>query len=128
MSHFTSIKTKMADKVLLLKALDDMAYPYEEGKGKGLQVRGWRGNTLTADVVLASKTSGYDIGFVKRGDNYEAVADWSMIREDWNQFLGKLNQRYAYHATCDKLAEQGFTLAEESQEDGRIHLVARRVV
>lgn len=128
MSHFTTIKTRMSEKVLLEKALDDMGYPYEEGKGKGATVRGWRGNTTNADFVLQTKTAGYDIGFVKRGENYEAVADWSMIREDWNQFMNKLNQRYAYHATRIKLEEQGFSLAEETQEDGRIHLVARRVV
>lgn len=37
-------------------------------------------------------------------------------------FFQKLQQRYAYHATRAKLAEQGFDLVEETQEGNRIHL------
>ena len=50
---------------------------------------------------------------------------WSMSRA---QFLQQVSQRYAYHAARAKLEEQGFTLAsEEVREDGRIHLVLRRM-
>jgi hypothetical protein len=38
-------------------------------------------------------------------------------------------RRYVYHATKEKLEEQGFALvAEEVGRDGRVHLTLRRVV
>jgi hypothetical protein len=53
-----------------------------------------------------------------------------MIREPRQQpLVEQLSQRYAYHATKAKLEEQGFTLVtEENQQDGRIHMVVRRIV
>jgi hypothetical protein len=41
--------------------------------------------------------------------------------------LKKIIQRYAYHAALAKLEQQGFTLANETQEKGRVHLVLRRM-
>jgi len=113
----------MAEKEYILNALDDLGYPYQDG-GK---VGGWRGNTVQAEFKVTSNRPGYDIGFVKTADNYEMVADWSMIGDP--KFMERLTQRYAYHTTRAKLASQGFTLVtEENQQDGRIHLLVRRVV
>ena len=43
-------------------------------------------------------------------------------------WLGKLTQRYAYHVAMDQLGEQGFSLADEEQdEQGVIHLTLRRM-
>jgi hypothetical protein len=127
MSHFTRLKTKMVEKDYLLGALKDLGYPYTEG---GSEVSGYGGRRAQAQIVVKTQNPGYDIGFEKRGDSYEVVADWYGLRNiNQQQFIEKLTQRYAYHATRAKLEEQGFTLVEEeNQKDGRIHLLVRRVV
>jgi hypothetical protein len=44
------------------------------------------------------------------------------------QILQDISQRYIYHLTRQKLEAQGFAVAsEETQKDGRIHLVLRRM-
>lgn len=125
MSHFTCVKTKMVEKAYLVKALEDLGYPFQDGG----TVRGYGNRQTPAEIKLTTKNPGYDIGFVNGGDGYEIVADWYGIRDiKQQQFVEQLTQRYAYHTTRAKLETQGFTLVnEESQQDGRIHLVVRRM-
>lgn len=122
MSHFTRLKTKIAEKTYLLKALRDLEYSPEEGN---VTVRGYKGNTATAEVRVPA-AQGYDIGFVKKDDFYECVADWYGIRVSREQFMKRLTQRYAYHTAREKLQAQGFSLVEEKEEDGQIRLTMRR--
>jgi Protein of unknown function (DUF1257) len=126
MSHFTRIKTKMTEKVYLLHALEDMGYPYEEGGAVG----GYRNNRAAAEIKITTTSPGYDIGFVKSSDGYEVVADWWGVKGvSQKTFMEQLSQRYAYHLTRAKLEEQGFSLVNEAQQqDGRIHLVVRRMM
>jgi hypothetical protein len=126
MSHFTHIKTRMVEKEHLVAALRDLGYVPEEGR---LQARGWNGTRTPVEVRVAIKNSGYDVGFRHTAEGYEVVADWFGIRDlDRDEFVRRLTRRYAYHATRAKLEEQGFTLvSEEGQEDGRVHLVLRRM-
>lgn len=125
MSHFTSIKTRIVDKRALLDALRDLGYTPEEGPVK---IRGFEGIQTTADICVKTKNPDYDIGFRKHGDIYEIVADWFGLRDlDQKKWIDRLTQRYAYHAARAQLEEQGFTLASETEKDGRIHLVLRRM-
>jgi hypothetical protein len=75
------------------------------------------------------KDSSYGVGFRKAGKTYELVADWFGIKEiSQDTLLQQVTQRYAYHAARDKLEAQGFALAaQEVRQDGRIHLVLRRM-
>lgn len=126
MSHFTSIKTKMKDKPLVLKSLQDLGLSYEEGDN--LTVRGFAGQRMLVDIKINLQFS-YDIGLRQRENGYELVADWFGVRgvnqEDLTQ---KLNQRYAYHATRTQMEAQGFDMVEEKvEETGQIRLVLRRM-
>jgi homospermidine synthase len=125
MSHFTTIKTKLAENDILLKALQSLGHvPYKDRRA----VRGFLGAETPVDICIPTKNPAYDIGFRKNGDSYEMVADWYGIRDfDQKEFIQRLTQHYAYHATCEKLQAQGFSVAtQETEEDGRIHLVLRR--
>ena len=126
MSHFTRIKTQMVEQEYLLTALRQLGYEVEEGPTK---IRGWGAGRMPVDIRVSTGRRGYDIGFRKAGDHFECVADWWGVRGvRRNQFLQQVAQRYAYHATCAKLKEQGFDVVEEEEEkDGRIHLVLRRI-
>jgi hypothetical protein len=127
MSHFTTIKTKIVEKQYLKQALSDLGHIYQEGN---VQIRGYQGIQTPVAIKIPTKNSGYDIGFRQSGNAYEIVADWWGIRDiKQEQFLQQVSQRYAYHAAKAKLAEQGFSLvSEENQEGERIHLVLRRTV
>lgn len=125
MSHFTKMRTQIVEKEYLMRALEDLGYACEEGDVK---IRGFGLQRQRVDIRV--KTRGYDIGFRKSGKSYEIVADWWGVRGiNRKEFLQQVTQRYAYHAARAKLEERGFTLSSEDvQEDGRIHLVLRRMV
>lgn len=125
MSHFSRINTKMDEKKYVLMALKDLGFSIEEGEQK---VRGFSGQTMDVDIRVPLKLS-YDIGLRKNGKSYEIVADWFGVRGiNQKDFSQKLMQRYAYHATRDKLEEQGFAMVEEKvEETGQIRIVLRRM-
>ncbi|MGH9937258.1 MAG: DUF1257 domain-containing protein [Blastocatellia bacterium] len=126
MSHFTRIKTQIVEKKYLTRALQDLNYAYEEGS---VEIRGYGSTRTAVEIKIPTSNRGYDIGFRKSGDAYDLVADWYGIRDiDQKQFVQQLTQRYVYHATKEKLEEQGFALVtEEVERDGRVHLTLRRV-
>ncbi|NLG99015.1 MAG: DUF1257 domain-containing protein [Chloroflexi bacterium] len=126
MSHFSRIETKMVEKKFVLKALADLGFSYyDEGEQ---QVTGFGGQKTAVDIRIPLKMS-YDIGLRKKGNAYELVADWYGVRGvNKNEFTQRLNQRYAYHATREKLEQQGFDLVEEQvEETGQIRVVLRRM-
>ncbi|HKQ72796.1 MAG TPA: DUF1257 domain-containing protein [Blastocatellia bacterium] len=126
MSHFSRIKTQIVEKKYLTQALQDLNYAYEEGD---VEIRGYGGNRTAVEIKIPTRNSGYDIGFRKSGAAYEMVADWYGIHGiNHQKFVEQVTQRYVYHATKEKLEEQGFALVtEEVERDGRVHLVLRRV-
>jgi len=126
MSHFTSIKTQMVIKEHIKQAIESAGYICVEGD---VEIRGHDGQKTPVELRIATQSQGYDIGFRRTGNVYEMVADWWGIHDiDQKQFLQKITQQYAYHATKAKLEEQGFNLvSEESRADGQIHLRLRRM-
>ncbi len=127
MSHFTSIKTQMVIRGYIKQAVESAGYTCVEGD---VEIRGYNGQSTRVELRVPTQNQGYDIGFRRTGNAYEMVADWWGIHGiDQKQFLQKVIQQYAYHATKAKLEEQGFDLvSEESQSGGQIHLKLRRMV
>jgi hypothetical protein len=127
MSHFSAIKTRMVDKEYLKQALKALGYACEDG---AVEIRGFGGKRTPVELKMPTRNPDYDIGFRKSGDAYELVADWYGIRDEkQGQFLERVTQRYAYCAARAKLEEQGFAVAtEETEKDGRIRLVLRRMI
>ena len=133
MSHFTTIKTAFTDTGPLEKALADVADRFGlSAVRRNTTVSGWQGITTTADIVVSTRNPGYDLGFKQEATgHYVLVGDWYGIKDIKQAILTQsLAQRYAYHATVQKLVEeQGFSLVEEEeQETGAIHLVLRRAI
>ena len=126
MSHFTRLRTQMVEKEFIVAALKDLGHAAEVGD---LEIRGFEGNRTRVEIRVPTGWLGYDIGFRKVGQTYEMVADWYGVHGiSRKKFSQQLAQRYAYHAAKAKLQEQRFDLIEENvEEDGRIHLVLRRM-
>ena len=124
MSHISRLKTQIVEKEYLLQALQDLGYTYEEGD---LTVGGFT-ERAKVEVKVVLRMSN-DIGFRRVGDHYEIVADWWGVRGvKEKEFANQVSQRYAYHAARARLEQQGFALVEEqSQENGQIRLVMRRM-
>ncbi len=81
MSHFSTVKTQLKDKQLLLKSLDDIGVktilPAAEAT---LPVRGYNGQTIPAEIAI-SQENGQDIGFRFNGKAFEMVADLQVSKE-----------------------------------------------
>ena len=134
MSHFTRLKTRLADVDGLTRALADVGFKTVEVHEAAQALHGYQGDTRTqtAEVIVRRKYVGRasnDLGFKRQEDGtFEAIISDHDRRKYSEKWLQQLSQRYAYHVARAKLEAQGFTLAaEETATDGRIHLVLRRL-
>ncbi|MGB6017366.1 MAG: DUF1257 domain-containing protein [Nodosilinea sp.] len=127
MSHFSQIKTKIRNLDSLKLALNDLGTDWKAGP---CDVRGYQGQTQSADVVIA-QGNGYDIGFRRNPEtsDYELVADLQYWQQSLTVegFLRQVSQRYAYNTVLSETSRQGFQLSEEQvREDGSVRLVVQR--
>ena len=127
MSHFSTVKTELRDLSSLVDALGDMGHSPRQGE---LQVRGYRGQTVTAQLAVA-QDNGSDIGFRwnAASGSYELVTDLDLWQQPVpvERFLAQLNQRYALRSILAATAEEGFQVAEQTNaQDGSIELVVTR--
>ena len=123
MSHFTRIKTKLRNLVLLERALRDLGYEPTAGN---VRVRGWHGESRRADLVVPMANH-YDFGFRLVGDELVMMADEWGFRDNLTEILGQITQRYAYHVCREQAEAQGFqVVGTETQADGSIRLVVQR--
>lgn len=125
MSHFSQIKTQIRNLASLQAALTDLGIDWKPGP---VQVRGYRGQTLNAEVAI-EQDNGYDIGFSWNGNEYELVADLQYWQQAWSvdRFLQQVTQRYAFRTVLNETVKQGFHVAEQQKnEDGSIRLVVQR--
>jgi len=130
MSHFSTIKTQLKDKELLLSSLKDIGV--EVNVAETTQpVRGYKGETVQAEIAIAQE-NGQDIGFRFNGEAYEMVADLQF----WGQtvpvetFLEKLTQRYSVNTVLESAAMGGFTTEQfvENKVDGTVEIELSRYV
>ena len=131
MSHFSTIKTKLKDKKILVKALQLVGERPNVPSDLGMSV---------VDLVITNPSHaeehptteveisiGPDIGFRlnPRTGNYDLVAD----RQTWNKdvpierFVDKLTQQYALTCLIDSSKEEGYEIEKQSvTNEGSIEL------
>ena len=137
MSHFTTIKTKLKDKSILLEALDLMGERVNNPADVGLSV---------VDLVITNPdhaeehpitevdfSLGVDYGFRlnKETGTYELVADLQTWDKDIpvERFLEKVTQQYARMTIHHTVKENGFQVEEEwEMDDNSIELTVSRWV
>ena len=134
MSHYTAIRTRIADLDALVKALAEVGYDQVETHDAPQPLYGYLGDrrAQSAEVIIRRKHVGRasnDLGFRRQLDGtFEAIISDYDRRKHSPAWLGHLTQRYACHATKARLLEQGFALtSERTLPDGQVHLVLRRV-
>ena len=133
MSHFTKCELKMTNLSAIKSALDDLGYAYREAEAnQGVEVRGWRGQTLEGAISVDMGT--YDVGVIAgEHGTYDITADWWGVETTKGvteqEFKDRLSQRYAYHNVLQACEEKGYSLEEQvDEEDGSIQLVVRKWV
>lgn len=125
MSHFTTVATKINDLTCLMRALDKLKLRYTHDE-QGATVKGWRGQTSTAEISI--HMGRYDIGVVKNEDGtYGLQADWwgieTTVGKTEQEFVDELNREYAYQKVLVACEEQGYRIEEQTVgEDGSIKL------
>ena len=118
MSHFLKIMTEIREREQLLATLRDLHYQHQTSPNQtnDLLVRGYSGNQERAEVVV-NTGSAYDIGFQKKTDGYEVVADWWGVQNNTqikqNPFIQQINRQYAYNVIRDQIREQDLIMEEE---------------
>lgn len=125
MSHVTRVKTVICSKDHLKKALDDLAYKYEEGKFFITA----NSDREEVELLVQSVVPGSQIGFRNSDQGWVLACNMIGALEARRGGLNdKLAQRYAYNMVRQKLEEQGFRVDEEvmEKESKEIHLVLRR--
>jgi len=125
MSHFSQIKTQIRNLKSLQSALTDLGIDWKSGP---TQVRGYRGQTSTAEVVI-EQNNGYDLGFTWNGNEYELVADLQFWQQasSVDRFIKMVTQRYAFQTVINETTKQGFQVTEQQKnQDGSIRLVVQR--
>ena len=127
MSHFSTVKTELRQLEPLVQALKDLGYSPDQGERP---VRGYRGQTVTADLAVAMDNGG-DLGFRlnEKTGSYELVTDLDLWKQTIpvERFLSKLTQRYALNTVLKASGIEGFQVAEQQvKQDGSIELVVTR--
>lgn len=119
MSHFTTIKTQIKNGQILLQTLQQLGHTVETDT----TVRGYRGISTNANYVIRRR-NGYDIGFVKKGEVYEAIADFWGVDLNQQQFMQKVTQTYAQNVVLDYAQNHGYDVeSTETLEDGTVRVV-----
>jgi len=128
MSHFSTIKTKIKEKPILLEALELLQYDVKENQDLVIT------NPDHAEdhpVVRAEVAITNDIGFrwneeTKTYDLYSDDATWD-LDVPVSRFLDKVTQQYARMTIHSAIKEEGFTVAEEwEMDDNSIELTVTR--
>jgi len=123
MSHWSTIKTQITDKEILIKTLTDLGYKVETD---GI-VNGYRGAKIPAEVLINTETP-YNIGFSRQTSNcYEFIMDvWGVELHNptikSTEFIKSVNRKYAENKAHATLKKYGY-LTGSSVEDNQGNLI-----
>jgi len=127
MSHFSTIKTKLREKDILLKALLTLGLPVDVNQELENPV-GHDHAKVRCDITL-----GTDIGFRlnRQTKNYELVTDI----QTWNhptpphRMVEKITQEYAIELIAREIKKKGFEIETQKRDvNNTVELVATRWV
>ena len=130
MSHFSTIKTLLKDKDVLLEALELLQYTVSEKQDLVIE------NPSHAEehpVMNACVAVAPDIGFCwnEQTQSYDLYSDdqtWSLDVPP-SRFLDKVTQQYARMTIHNTMKEEGWQVAEEwEMDDNSIELTLTRWV
>ena len=109
MSHYTSIKTKYTNPVILKKVINKLGHPYVEYNfDKNIEIPMNFSKTLKSKIY--DKSNDNYLSFELKDLSYNIIADsqsWTQ-KEKTNIFLKKIELNYGYSETIAQALELGF--------------------
>lgn len=105
MSHFSTLRTKIADVEILKTSLRDLGITTKTDA----DVRGYNGQRVRADLV-AVLDGEYDLGWSCNSDGtYDLIADlWGVAKKhNQTELINSINQKYAVNKTLSEVKQRG---------------------
>jgi len=110
MSHYTSIKTKYTNPVILKRVINKLGHPYvEHNFDKNIEIPMNFSKTLKSRIYDNSNNN--YLSFELKDLSYNIITDsqsWTQ-KERINVFLKKIELNYGYSETITQALELGFT-------------------
>ena len=128
MSHFTTIKTKLKEKPILLEALNLLQYNVNEKQDLVIENPDHAEDHPVMNACIAVAP---DFGFCWNEDtvSYDLYSDeqtWS-LNVPPSRFMDKVNQQYSRMLLHSAVKEQGFEVEEEwEMDDNSIEMTVTR--
>lgn len=134
MSHFSRVKTRINDKDLLIRCLEDMDLQISQNT----EINGFEG--IQSVDIAVQMVRGYDVGFLRNSQgSYDIVADWWGVKDTKKEFFvddlkkqleeveNRIKRQYALKTIEEETRKKGFNMVEKVEEkDGSIRIVVRR--
>jgi hypothetical protein len=105
MSHFSTLRTKIANAEILTNSLRDLGIEVKTNA----DVRGYNGQRLRADIV-AVLDGEYDLGWSRNADgSFDLIADlWGVAKKhNQTELINSINQKYAVNQTLNDVKQRG---------------------
>ncbi len=105
MSHFSTLRTKITDAVILTNSLRDLGINVKTNA----EVRGYNGQQVRADIVAVLEGE-YDLGWSENGDGtFDLIADlWGVAKKhNQTELINSINQKYAVNKTLYEVKQRG---------------------
>jgi len=115
-SHFSTLRTKIADAEILKTSLKDLGLTVKNNA----DVRGYNGQRVRADLVAVLEGE-YDLGWSRNSDGtYDLIADlWGVAKKhNQTELINSINQKYAVNKTLSEVKQRGL-------ENANVKLVAQ---
>lgn len=105
MSHFSTLRTKLTDAEILIATLRDLGICVK----RDTHVRGFNGQRVEADIV-AVLDGEQDLGWSRNANgSFDLMAELSGVarKNNLNQLLDSINQKYAINKTLAQVKQSG---------------------
>lgn len=130
MSHYTTIRTELRDKDVIIEALKLLGFSCKTGKNLPLHDFLGKKRTQTSDIIISRKelsSASNDIGLRRTSNgSYEMlISEFDERQAKTKDFLANLAYRYSFLKVKKELALSGFKIAEEKiLQDNSIQIIA----
>ena len=105
MSHFSTLRTKISNAVVLKSSLRDLGIEVKTDA----DIRGYNGQRIRADIVAVLEGE-YDLGWSQNANGtYDLIADlWGVAKKhNQTELINSINQKYAINTTLNETKQPG---------------------
>nr|YP_009397776.1 hypothetical protein [Sonderella linearis]ARW66962.1 hypothetical protein [Sonderella linearis] len=128
MSHFSKIKTNISNLDILKKTVEQLGFNYELDSSYIISESDAQ-IPKKINIYNNSINSNYLFSFIWNYSEYDLLVDFQSwnLDIDFNFFIDKLSQQYAYNVILNKTISSGFQkVSEKYSNDGSIIITVQK--